>query len=70
MRLGSDTIVLCAVEGIWLFRRDDGGRFNSEKFEKLGWHEVMEGRAFRLLTKAIGKDTLLKAMRQGGTRAK
>jgi hypothetical protein len=67
-RLRANTIVLCAVEGLWLFRRNRGS-FSAEAFEQFGWLEANEGKPFDSLLRQIGKDTVLKGVGRRGGRA-
>jgi hypothetical protein len=66
-RLRAQTIVLCAVEGLWIFRRTHGS-FSSETFEQLGWFQANEGKALDDLMRSLGKEVILKGVERRGGR--
>jgi hypothetical protein len=66
-RLRAQTIVLCAVEGLWIFRRTHGS-FSGETFEQLGWFQANEGKFLDDLMRSLGKEVILKGVERRGGR--
>jgi hypothetical protein len=66
-RLRAHTIVLCAIEGLWIFRRSQGS-LSSETFEQCGWIQANEGKPLDDLMRNLGKEAILKGVERRGGR--
>lgn len=66
-RLRARLVILCAVEGLWLFGREQG-TFSIEKFERFDWLGASEGKVLDHLLREIGRDALLKDVDRRGRR--
>ena len=66
-RLRAHTMVLCAVEGLWIYRRTSGS-FSREKFEQCGWLQANEGKHLDDLLRSLGKEVILKGLERRGVR--
>jgi hypothetical protein len=67
-RLRAHTMVLCAVEGLWIFRRIHGS-FSSEIFEQFGWLQANEGKHLDDLLRSFGREVILKGLERRGGRS-
>jgi len=66
-RLRAWILVLCALEGCWVFFRDEG-TFSIERCEQLGWQEANQGKALDDLLRRLGRDVVLKGVDRKKTR--